>query len=208
MQAGGPSWDVLLGRRDGTTANRTGADVALPGPFETLDVLKSKFLDVGLNTTDLVALSGAHTFGRAQCVSFSARLYNFSGTGSPDPTLNSTYLQTLQGICLKNGIGTELTNLDLTTPDVFDNYYFSNLQGNNGLLQSDQELFSTNGADTVDIVNYFSAYQYAFFVNFVEAMIKMGNISVLTGTEGEIRQNCALVNTNTYGSDGLLHSSI
>ena len=141
-------------------------------------------------------------------MSFRARLYNFNGTGNPDPTLNSTYLQTLQGICPENGTGTDLTNLDLTTPDAFDSYYFSNLQSNEGLLQSDQELFSTSGADTVDIVNSFSAYQYAFFASFVEAMIKMGNISVLIGTEGEIRQNCALVNANTYGTDGLLHSSI
>jgi peroxidase len=141
-------------------------------------------------------------------VSFRVRLYNFNGTGNPDPTLNSTYLQTLQGICPENGTGTELANLDLTTPDAFDSCYFSNLQSNNGLLQSDQELFSTSGADTVDIVNYFNAYQYAFFASFVEAMIKMGNISLLTGMKGEIRQNCALVNANTYGSDGLLHSSI
>ena len=58
LQAGGPSWDVLLGRRDGTTANRTGANTSLPTPFEALDILTEKFSDVSLNTTDLVALSG------------------------------------------------------------------------------------------------------------------------------------------------------
>ncbi|KAG6620721.1 hypothetical protein I3842_Q051400 [Carya illinoinensis] len=97
--AGGPSWTVLLGRRDGTTANRTGADISLPSAVDTLDTLKEVFLAVGLNTTDLVSLSGAHTFGRAQCLTFSGRLYDFNSTGSPDDTLNSTYLETLQGIC-------------------------------------------------------------------------------------------------------------
>ncbi|GLT71783.1 hypothetical protein SLA2020_437780 [Shorea laevis] len=207
--AGGPSWDVFLGRRDGTTANRTGANSNLPGPTLALDVLKQMFLDVGLNTTDLVALSGAHTFGRAQCRTFSSRLYNFTGVGDSDPTLNSTYATTLQGICPQNGTGTELTNLDLTTPNVFDNVYYSNLQLNEGLLQSDQELFSTTGADTIDIVNNYSADQTAFFASFIVSMIKMGNISVLTGTEGQIRLNCALVNANSSSqSDGLLHSSI
>ena len=57
-QAGGPSWNVSLGRRDSTTANRTAAGVFLPAPTEALSVLKSKFLAVGLNSTDLVALSG------------------------------------------------------------------------------------------------------------------------------------------------------
>ncbi|XP_062171448.1 peroxidase A2-like [Alnus glutinosa] len=207
--AGGPSWDVLLGRRDGTTANRTAAN-DLPGPSEGLDVLKQKFSDLGLNTTDLVALSGAHTFGRAHCRTFSDRLYNFSSTGNPDPTLNSTYLETLKGICAENGTGTDLTNLDLTTPDAFDNFYYSNLLLEEGLLQSDQELFSTTGTDTstIDIVNSYSANQTTFFADFVVSMIKMGNISVLTGTEGEIRLNCAVVNANTSASNGLLHSSI
>ena len=58
IQARGPSWKVLLGRRDSTTANRTAAGVFLPGPSELLDALKAKFLAVGLNTTDLVSLSG------------------------------------------------------------------------------------------------------------------------------------------------------
>ena len=156
----------------------------------------------------LYLFSGAHTFGRAQCRTFNNRLYNFSGSGNPDPTINTTYLGTLQGICPQNGDDTVVTNLDLTTLDVFDNEYFSNLQIHKGLLQSDQELFSTIGADTIDIVNKFSSKQTAFFKAFVVSMIKMGNISPLTGTAGEIRLNCALVNGNSYGSDEFLYSSI
>ncbi|KAM1055209.1 hypothetical protein FF1_028798 [Malus domestica] len=202
--SGGPSWTVLLGRRDSTTANRTAANAAIPAPTLTLDGLKANFLAVGLNTTDLVALSGAHTFGRARCQSFTNRLYNFSGTGSPDQTLNSTYLETLSEICPQNGNSSVLTNFDPVTPDTFDANYFSNLQVQKGLLQSDQELFSTSGADTIDIVNDFSTNQSAFFESFVESMIKMGNISPLTGTDGEIRLNCRRVNGDSYGSAATL----
>jgi peroxidase len=102
-------------------------------------------------------------------------------------------------------------NLDVTTLDAFDNSYFSNLQVNKGLLKSDWEIFSTTGEDTstIDIVNSYSANQIAFFANIVVSMIKMGNISMLTKTEWEIRLNCAAVNANTtFGLDGLLHSSI
>ena len=51
---------MQLGRRDGTTANLTGANTNLPSPFEPLDILKAKFAAVGLNDTDLVTLSGSH----------------------------------------------------------------------------------------------------------------------------------------------------
>ncbi|KAI3446413.1 hypothetical protein Pfo_003078 [Paulownia fortunei] len=192
--AGGPSWNVLLGRRDSRTANQAGANTSIPAPVESLSNLTAKFSAVGLNVTDLVALSGAHTFGRAQCRLFSNRLYNFSGTGSPDPTLNTTYLATLRQLCPQNGSGFVVANLDPTTPDTFDSNYFSNLQNNQGLLQSDQELFSTSGAPTISIVNLFSSNQSAFFQGFVQSMIKMGNISPLTGSNGEIRSNCRKVN--------------
>lgn len=58
MQTGGGSWEVPLGRRDSREANRSGAETNLPSPFETLDQLQVKFAAVGLDSTDLVALSG------------------------------------------------------------------------------------------------------------------------------------------------------
>lgn len=56
-QSGGPRWRVPLGRRDGTTANITAAN-NLPSPFDNLTTLQQKFGAVGLDDTDLVALSG------------------------------------------------------------------------------------------------------------------------------------------------------
>ncbi|RZB90262.1 Peroxidase 15 isoform C [Glycine soja] len=197
--AGGPVWEVPLGRRDGFSANQTLANENLPAPSLSIDQLISAFANQGLNITDLVALSGAHTIGRAQCRFFVDRLYNFSNTGNPDPTLNTTLLQSLQGICPNGGPGTNLTNLDLTTPDTFDSNYYSNLQLQNGLLQSDQELLSANNTDIVAIVNNFISNQTLFFENFKASMIKMGNIGVLTGSQGEIRSQCNSVNGNSSG---------
>uniref|UniRef100_A0ACD5TXC6 Uncharacterized protein n=1 Tax=Avena sativa TaxID=4498 RepID=A0ACD5TXC6_AVESA len=88
--SGGPGWNVLLGRLDSKTSNIAGAQ-NLPGPTDGLKNLTLKFNAVGLDTTDLVALSGAHTFGRVQCQFVTDRLYNFSGTNQPDPTLNAAY---------------------------------------------------------------------------------------------------------------------
>ncbi|KAF4361850.1 hypothetical protein F8388_003171, partial [Cannabis sativa] len=199
--SGGPGWFPLLGRRDSLIANKSGAD-ELPAPFETLDALKDKFSQRNLDSTDLVALSGAHTFGRAKCETFSFRLYNFNNTNNPDPTLSPTLLATLRQLCPQGGNGSVLTNLDPVTPNTFDNKYFSNLQSENGILQTDQELFSnpgTDAPDTANIVNVFSADQRIFFGQFVVSMIKMGNIKVLTGSQGEIRSNCRRINADISG---------
>nr|ABK22032.1 unknown [Picea sitchensis] len=192
--SGGPSWNVQLGRRDSTTANATLVKTAFASPTDSLSTIITKFQKLGFSVTDVVALSGAHTIGRARCQTFSSRLYNFSGTAKPDPTLNSCYLSTLQSACPQNGNMSSITSFDPGTPNTFDNNYFINLQNNMGLLQSDQELLSTTGASTIFTVNEFSNSQANFFSNFSNSMIKMGNISPLTGTRGEIRLNCWKVN--------------
>lgn len=58
LKQGGPSWTVLLGRRDSLTANQAGANSSIPAPIESLTNITAKFTAVGLNTNDLVALSG------------------------------------------------------------------------------------------------------------------------------------------------------
>ncbi|KAJ4868159.1 Peroxidase 1 [Raphanus sativus] len=62
---GGPWWPVPLGRRDGRISKSS--EVNLPSPFSDVKTLKKNFLDKGLNTKDLVVLSGAHTIGVSSC---------------------------------------------------------------------------------------------------------------------------------------------
>lgn len=62
LQAGGEGWEVPLGRRDSRIANRSGAESNLPSPFEGVANLTAMFANVGLDSTDLVALSGMHMF--------------------------------------------------------------------------------------------------------------------------------------------------
>ncbi|KAL4029981.1 hypothetical protein IC575_008209 [Cucumis melo] len=56
--AGGRGWKVQLKRGDSRIANRSGAVSNLPSPFEPLANLTVKFANVGLNSTNLVSLSG------------------------------------------------------------------------------------------------------------------------------------------------------
>ncbi|CAL4893684.1 unnamed protein product [Urochloa decumbens] len=168
--AGGPRWRVLLGRRDGTTTNVESAE-NLPNFFDPLDVLQEKFRNVNLDDTDLVALQGAHTFGKVQC---QFTMQNCTA-GQPEGALE---------------------NLDQVTPNRFDNKYYGNLLHGRAQLDSDQVMLSdpAAAATTAPIVRRFAGNQKDFFRNFAASMIKMGNISPLTGNDGEIRKNCRWVN--------------
>ncbi|XP_073283267.1 peroxidase N-like [Primulina huaijiensis] len=195
--SGGPSWKVLLGRRDGLVANQTGANILLPSPFESLDRIIAKFADVGLNLTDVVALSGGHTIGLSRCTLFSHRLSNFSGTGAPDSSLDSRVVPRLQAACPTDSDGNNTVPLDINSRDSFDSHYFENLAKGRGILQSDQVLFSSELAisTTRDIVRLYASDPTAFSNDFANSMIKMGNIKTLTGSSGEVRGNCRVVNS-------------
>ncbi|KAG2627353.1 peroxidase 2-like [Panicum virgatum] len=172
--AGGPRWSVLLGRRDGTTTNVESAK-NLPSPFDPLDVLQEKFRNVNLDDTDLVALQGAHTFGKVQC-------------------------QFTRENCTAGQPEGALENLDEVTPNLFDNKYYGNLLEGRAQLPSDQVMLSgpAAAATTAPIVHRFAGNQQDFFRNFAASMIKMGNISHLTGRDGEIRKHCRRVNGKGY----------
>ncbi|KAJ8574058.1 hypothetical protein K7X08_010569 [Anisodus acutangulus] len=197
LLSGGPTWKVQLGRRDGLVANISGASTALPAPFDPLNTIISKFQDVGLNITDVVSLSGAHTIGLAKCATFDNRLRNFSGSGAPDTTLDSSLVSELQSLCHSTSDGNNTAPLDRNSTDIFDNHYFKNLLNGRGLLESDQILYSSDAAltaTTKTLVETYSNSTSLFFSDFVNSMIKMGNISPLTGSDGEIRKNCRAMN--------------
>lgn len=187
--SGGPSYGVLLGRRDGLSANRALANQALPGFNFNVSDLVANFAAVGLTTRDMVALSGGHTIGKANCATFSSRL-----TSSPsDPTIDSSYRASLLQLCPTTN-SNNFANLDVGTPTVFDNRYYANLVKGKGLLHSDEVLYSTAGSTREQVLGYAND-QASFFRDFVAAMVKMGNISPLTGTQGQIRQQCGVVNS-------------
>lgn len=189
----GPSWDVPLGRRDSMTASLSGANSSIPAPSSNLTTLIFMFQAKGLSSDDLVVLSGAHTIGLARCTNFKQRLYNQSGTGKPDPNLNFAALQVLKSVCPPFGEDNNTNPLD-KSPTLFDTSYYEDLPINEALLNSDQVLHSTIGSSTRPLVERLVNDQKAFFDKFTAAMIKMGNINPLTGSNGEIRKNCRLRN--------------
>jgi peroxidase len=131
--------------------------------------------------------AGAHTIGQAQCLNFRDHIYN-------DTNINTAFASSLKANCPRptgSGDG-NLAALDTSTPYTFDNAYFKNLLSQKGLLHSDQELF--NGGSTDNTVRNFASNPSAFSSAFAAAMVKMANLSPLTGSQGQIRLTCSKVN--------------
>nr|ALY05850.1 peroxidase [Fraxinus mandshurica] len=192
--SGGPHWEVPLGRRDSKTASLSRSNTDIPAPNSTIKTLITKFKRQSLDIEDLVALSGGHTIGVARCVTFRQRLYNQNGNNQPDATLEKTYYNGLQKICPKVGGDNNISPLDFASPVKFDNTYFKLILWGKGLLNSDEVLLTGNMRQTMELVKSYAEDEALFFHQFVKSMVKMGNISPLTGSKGEIRKNCHLMN--------------
>ncbi|KAH7844505.1 hypothetical protein Vadar_028789 [Vaccinium darrowii] len=137
---------------------------------------------------DMTALSGGHTIGFARCTTFRSRIYN-------DTNIDPNFAARRRTTCpsFAGGSGDDsLAPLDIQTPNRFGNDYYVDLLNRRGLLHSDQELF--NGGSQDGLVRAYSGNQNAFYRDFADAMVKMGNISPLTGINGQIRRNCRVVN--------------
>ncbi|KAK2992681.1 hypothetical protein RJ640_014931 [Escallonia rubra] len=184
-------WEVLTGRRDGNISRASEALANIPSPFSNFTTLKQSFASKNLTVQDLVVLSGAHTIGVGHCNLFSNRLYNFTGKGDADPSLNSTYATFLKTKCQSLSDTTTTVEMDPGSSVTFDNDYFTSLKLQKGMFQSDAALLTNKGSS--NIVNEMLR-SGKFFTEFSQSMKKMGAIGVLTGSSGEIRKKCNVAN--------------
>ncbi|KAL3519531.1 hypothetical protein ACH5RR_017680 [Cinchona calisaya] len=197
----GPSWEVELGRRDGTVSLASETLTNLLAPFANYSTLQQGFKRKGLSVKDLVLpkielfLTGAHTIGTSHCSSFENRIYNFTGKGllgDADPTMDPRYVPRLQSRC-KPGDQTTLVEMDPGSFRTFDEHYYKLVTKRRGLFQSDAALL--DNAETKAYVELHSQDNTIdFFKDFGVSMINMGRIGVLTGIQGEIRKVCSKIN--------------
>jgi len=179
-------FDMPAGRYDGRVSLINETLPNLPPPFATVAQLKAGFASKGLNTDDMVTLSGAHTIGISHCSSFSDRLT--SNSSDMDPTLKST----LEEDC-KSSSGNDNTVVqDIKTPDKLDNQYYKNVLRHEVLFASDAALLTAT--DTSDAVSAFAKNAKQWEDKFKAAMVKMGAIEIKTSANGEIRRDCRVLN--------------
>ncbi|KAJ6797556.1 peroxidase 3-like [Iris pallida] len=192
---GGPFWYVPTGRRDGLLSRSSEALANIPFPTFNFSALTKAFASKGLNVTDLILLSGAHTIGVSHCSSFSNRLYNFTGKGDEDPALDKFYAANLKKLKCKNpNDNTTIVEMDPGSFRTFDLGYYKLLLKRRGLFQSDAALTSDPSAKAA-IRKLLDSPVEVFLKDFALSMEKMGRIQVKTGSAGEIRKHCAVVNS-------------
>ncbi|KAL1345738.1 hypothetical protein AAHE18_08G138900 [Arachis hypogaea] len=195
VATGGPFWQVPTGRRDGLVSNLSEATRNIPAPFDNFTTLQTKFNNAGLDLNDLVILSGAHTIGVSHCSTISNRLYNFTGKLDQDPALDSEYAQNLKKFkCKSINDNTTLIEMDPGSRKTFDLGYYNQVVKRRGLFTSDSQLLVNSVTNSL-VNQLLQGSLRNFYAQFAISMEKMGRINVKTGTQGEIRKQCALVNS-------------
>lgn len=197
------------------------ASVDLPSPSVSVQELLGYFQSKGLNELDAATLlgkaklqlsrnyilimvpkclfninTGAHTMGQTHCSFIVDRLYNYNGSGKPDPSMSATLLETLRRACLPRKKG-QTDPLVYLNPQSGSNYnftesYYRRILSHEAVLGVDQQL--RYGDDTEQITEEFAVGFEDFRRSFALSMYRMGNLKVLTGNQGEIRRNCRFTN--------------
>ena len=121
----------------------------------------------------------------------SRRLYNFTGRGDTDPSLDPEYAESLRNICPNPLIPSTPVEMDPESSGSFDSHYFKILNEHKGVFLSDAALLTNQQSAQMakDLEN-----PKVFFARFAQSMKKMSEIITLAEGEGEVRQNCRVVN--------------
>ncbi|KAL6593993.1 hypothetical protein ACP70R_048894 [Stipagrostis hirtigluma subsp. patula] len=181
-------FDMPAGRLDGRVSSASRALDFLPPPTFNLSDLVDSFAAKGLGVEDMVVLSGAHTVGRSHCSSFVP-----DRLAAPSD-MNPSFAASLRRQCPANpSSGNDPTVVqDEVTPDGLDNQYYKNVLAHRVLFTSDATLLSTPA--TAKMVEDNAKIPGSWEEKFKAAMVKMAGVEVKTGSGGEVRRNCRVVN--------------
>ncbi|XP_062209265.1 peroxidase 2-like [Phragmites australis] len=182
------NFDMPAGRLDGRVSNASRTLDFLPPPTFNLPQLVANFATKGLGVEDMVVLSGAHTVGRSHCSSF-----------VPDrlavpSDINPSFAMSLRGQCPASPSSNNDPTVvqDVVTPDTLDNQYYKNVLAHRVLFTSDASLLASQA--TAKLVSDNANIPGWWEDRFKAAMVKMASVEVKTGSSGEVRRNCRVVN--------------
>ncbi|CAN1319063.1 Peroxidase 57 [Linum perenne] len=189
--SGGSAYGLPTGRRDGTVSDVK--DVRIPGPSVSISDALTALAPLNLGLDDLTTLLGAHSIGFCHCAFFTGRLYNFRGSGRPDPNMDRALLSTLRTKCPRPGTDPKVFMSPTSeSPFRLDSSFYGRVMNQETVLHLDQQLAFTDV--TRKTAALYAGRPNVFRKRFAKAMIKLGNVGVLSGMAGEIRRDCRRVN--------------
>ncbi|KAK7817059.1 putative peroxidase 48, partial [Quercus suber] len=187
---------------------------AIPRPDDNIKQTFHLFDLGGFDERETVSLLGAHNIGKIGCEFIQKRLFNFKGTGQPDPTIAPDFLAEMRMRCQdSNGTtawpsSSSMASLEMSESAVgmsylqalsssilsgagFDTHYYRSLLNGRGLLFADQQLMANE--KTARLVRaYASDDGSTFRMDFAQAMMKMSGLNLLTGSQAQVPRNCSL----------------
>ncbi|GAB2217148.1 hypothetical protein Droror1_Dr00000311 [Drosera rotundifolia] len=190
VELGGPYIPLKTGRRDGRRSRAEMLEQYLPDHNESMSVVLDRFKAIGIDTPGVVALLGAHSVGRMHCTKLVHRLYP-----EVDPVLNPDHVPHMLKKChdpIPDPKSVQYVRNDRGTPMIFDNNYYRNILDNKGLLIVDHQLATDER--TRPYVLKMAKKQDYFFKEFSKAITVLSENNPLTGSKGEIRKQCNVVN--------------
>jgi peroxidase len=166
--------------------------VKLPAPEYTAQQTTAYYGRLGLGAFDTVLLLGAHTVGATRCGVIKSRLYGYGGRpGATDPGMDPVLASVYKRYVCPNVPSSDNNMVfldDQWSALKVDNHYYKNIQLRRGVLPCDQNLY--NDGSTKWIVDLLANNNGLFTWAFPQALIKLSEVNVLTGTQGEIRKVC------------------
>ncbi|XP_065858874.1 putative Peroxidase 48 [Euphorbia lathyris] len=215
LLAGGPFYPVFTGRRDSTQSYYDKAMTVIPSPFDNINRILELFSFKGFDERETVSLLGGHNVGKMSCDFIRSRLFNFSGTGKPDVSMASDFINQIRLGCQENkktidddefpthmtskimkkstkgNLFSQFQSLSIPSGEAFDAHFYRNLLRGRGLLFADQQLMADE--KTARFVRVYASDDGTIFRrDFAKAMVKMSNLGVLTGNLGQVRTKCSL----------------
>ncbi|KAL3752658.1 hypothetical protein ACJRO7_000119 [Eucalyptus globulus] len=188
--AGGVSYPVPTGRRDGNSSNAKLVD--LPKRAVPWEKVIPYFKIRGLDLFDVTTLLGGHTLGRTSCEFIAERLYEFNNTGKPDPSMDPSFLAELRVQCPPNSTNSVYLNPDSGSSNRFSKTFYSRVLNHRAVLSIDQQIAAHK--ESLQIARRYDGNFEDFLKMFGYSMTKLGNTWLLPGDQGEIRKNCRVVN--------------
>ncbi|XP_073036016.1 peroxidase 44-like [Primulina eburnea] len=185
VYTGLPTYKVAAGRRDGLSSLAVNAKNNLPVPDTPIQEMIDMFKRKGLTLEDLVVLVGAHSIGTAHCGVVRGRLFD----RNKSKEMNPNYAEQMRFMCERDD---NTLPFDSVTHNKMDAQIYNQFLDKRALLESDNALAKDPHGN--DIMKKMASDQAAWFQKFIRATVKMGEIEVLTGNQGEIRKQCRVVN--------------